>query len=70
MQTLSRRRYDDRRAAQLAQARTTRDRIRTYTTQCRTRGARRRHRRRQTTGAARSAPGTPPGGPVPARPSL
>jgi hypothetical protein len=56
MQILLRRPSDYRRASQIAQARTTRDRIRTYTTQCRTRGTRRRHKRQQTTGAARSAP--------------
>jgi hypothetical protein len=71
MQTLFRRPSDYHRAAQLVQARTTRDRIRTNTTQCHTRGGRRRRQRRQLkAGAARSAPGTPPGGPVPARTSL
>jgi hypothetical protein len=34
----------DRRAVQIVQARTTRDRIRCNTTQCRTRGSRRRQR--------------------------
>jgi hypothetical protein len=58
-------------AVLFVQARTIRDRIRTITTQCRSKGARqRRQRRHLKAGAARSAPGTPPGGPVPARTSL
>ena len=50
----------DRRAVQIVQAQTTRDRIRCNTTQCRTRASRRRQRRRLKQGAARYAPGTPP----------
>jgi hypothetical protein len=60
MQNRRRTVFDERRHAQTVQARTTRDRIRSNTTQCRVRGSRRRQRRRLKTGAARCAPGTPP----------
>jgi hypothetical protein len=53
----------DRRAVQIVQARTTRDRIRCNTTQCRTRGSRRRQRRR----LKQAPPATPPA-PRPHRP--
>ena len=60
MQNRRRTVFDERRHSQTVQARTTRDRIRSNTTQCRARGSRRRQRRRLKTGAARCAPGTPP----------
>ena len=53
----------DRRAVQIVQARTTRDRIRCNTTQCRTGDSRRRQRRR----LKQAPPATPP---APARAGL
>jgi hypothetical protein len=49
-----------RRAVQIVQARTTRDRIRSNTTQCRVRGSRRRQRRRLKQAPPATTPGTPP----------
>jgi hypothetical protein len=57
----------DRRAVQIVQARTTRDRIRCNTTQCRTRGSRRRQRRRLKQAPPATPPAPRPRGPVPAR---
>ena len=63
MQNRHHTRSDGRRAALIAQVRNARDRIRSNTTQRRARGSGRRRRRRRKSGAAHSAPGTPPGGP-------
>jgi hypothetical protein len=57
----------DRRTVQIIQARTTRDRIRCNTTQCRTRGFRRRQRRRLKQVPPATPPVPRPRGPVPAR---
>jgi len=67
MQNRHRTHPDERRAALIAQARTTRDRIRCNTTQCCTRGSRRRQRRRLKQAPPATPPAPHPRGPVPAR---
>jgi hypothetical protein len=57
----------DRRTVQIVQARTTRDRIRCNTTQCRTRGSRRQQRRRLKQAPPATPPAPRPRGPVLAR---